>query len=112
MLPTCIGISGVSRYRNDASIEDSFLASLMFSSRKQFTRRWCPVSEVRDTSRHHLTRASEAKGHRKFFIFLVPLIDLKFLERACHYHRRNFKSAALVALRAFRRSLTWDVGQD
>src|ERR1700721_1430597 len=33
MLPTCIGISGVSRYRNDASIEDSFLASLMFSSR-------------------------------------------------------------------------------
>ena len=27
MLPTCIGISGVSRYRNDASIEDSFLAS-------------------------------------------------------------------------------------
>src|SRR5258708_31024487 len=25
MLPTCIGISGVSRYRNDASIEDSFL---------------------------------------------------------------------------------------
>src|ERR1700719_1666167 len=34
MLPTCIGISGVSRYRNDASIEDSFLASLMVSSRK------------------------------------------------------------------------------
>jgi hypothetical protein len=33
MLPTCIGISGVSRYRNDASIDDSFLASLMFSSR-------------------------------------------------------------------------------
>src|ERR1700761_7168650 len=33
MLPTCIGISGVSRYRNDASIEDSFLASPMFSSR-------------------------------------------------------------------------------
>src|SRR6202021_1717532 len=31
MLPTCIGISGVSRYRNDASIEDSFLASLMRS---------------------------------------------------------------------------------
>src|ERR1700688_4898920 len=30
MLPTCIGISGVSRYRNDASIEDSFLASLIF----------------------------------------------------------------------------------
>src|SRR5580704_12003452 len=34
MLPTCIGISGVSRYRNDASIEDSFLALLIFSSRK------------------------------------------------------------------------------
>src|SRR5216683_7292745 len=33
MLPTCIGISGVSRYRNDASIEDSFLASLIFPSR-------------------------------------------------------------------------------
>ena len=33
MLPTCIGISGVSRYRNDASIEDSFLASAMSSSR-------------------------------------------------------------------------------
>src|SRR4051795_10316537 len=33
MLPTCIGISGVSRYRNDASIDDSFLASAMYSSR-------------------------------------------------------------------------------
>src|SRR3979490_273645 len=33
MLPTCIGISGVSRYRNDASIEDSFLASLILPSR-------------------------------------------------------------------------------
>src|SRR4051812_41249928 len=33
MLPTCIGISGVSRYRNDASSEDSFLASAMASSR-------------------------------------------------------------------------------
>ncbi len=32
MLPTCIGISGVSRYRNDASIDDSFLASAMFFS--------------------------------------------------------------------------------
>src|SRR5689334_6953241 len=32
MLPTCIGISGVSRYRNDASIEDSFLASAILSS--------------------------------------------------------------------------------
>src|SRR5471032_775362 len=36
MLPTCIGISGVSRYRNDASIEDSFLASLIFSSQELF----------------------------------------------------------------------------
>src|SRR6476620_12306374 len=35
MLPTCIGISGVSRYRNDASIEDSFLASAIFSSRSR-----------------------------------------------------------------------------
>src|ERR1700682_1424057 len=34
MLPTCIGISAVSRYRNEASIEDSFLASLIFSSRE------------------------------------------------------------------------------
>jgi hypothetical protein len=33
MLPTCIGMSGVSRYRNDASIDDSFLASLICSSR-------------------------------------------------------------------------------
>src|ERR1700757_4936352 len=33
MLPTCIGISGVSKYRNDASIEDSFLASPMVPSR-------------------------------------------------------------------------------
>src|SRR5215210_8699035 len=32
MLPTCIGISGVSRYRNDASIGDSFLASLIVPS--------------------------------------------------------------------------------
>src|SRR3569832_683921 len=36
MLPTCIGISGVSRYRNDASIADSFLASLIGSSREQW----------------------------------------------------------------------------
>src|ERR1700727_3085666 len=35
MLPTCIGISGVSRYRNDASTDDSFLASLIGSSREQ-----------------------------------------------------------------------------
>src|ERR1700722_11672876 len=35
MLPTCIGISGVSRYRNDASMADSFLASLIGPSRKQ-----------------------------------------------------------------------------
>jgi hypothetical protein len=27
MLPTCIGISGVSRYKKDASSEDSFLPS-------------------------------------------------------------------------------------
>jgi hypothetical protein len=33
MLPTCIGISGVSRYRNDASSEDSFLPSPMLPSR-------------------------------------------------------------------------------
>src|ERR1700719_3491561 len=46
MLPTCIGISGVSRYRNDASIEDSFLASLICSSRKQFTRRLGGASGV------------------------------------------------------------------
>src|SRR3981189_823664 len=39
MLPTCIGISGVSRYRNDASIEDSFLASLILSLPAQITRR-------------------------------------------------------------------------
>jgi hypothetical protein len=38
MLPTCIGISGVSRYRNDASMADSFLASLIASSRGQL--RW------------------------------------------------------------------------
>src|ERR1700691_299662 len=41
MLPTCIGISGVSRYRNDASIEDSFFASPIFSSLVQFTRAPC-----------------------------------------------------------------------
>src|SRR5580698_7823273 len=35
MLPTCIGISGVSRYRNDASMADSFLASLIGPSREQ-----------------------------------------------------------------------------
>src|ERR1700694_4483404 len=40
MLPTCIGISGVSRYRNDASIEDSFLASLIFSSRADRAAPW------------------------------------------------------------------------
>src|SRR5580692_385882 len=46
MLPTCIGISGVSRYRNDASIEDSFLASLMCSSLEQLTRRLDGASGV------------------------------------------------------------------
>src|ERR1700722_11430345 len=35
MLPTCIGISGVSRYRNDASMADSFLASPIDPSREQ-----------------------------------------------------------------------------
>src|ERR1700723_1508909 len=35
MLPTCIGIYGVSRYRNDASMADSFLASLIGPSREQ-----------------------------------------------------------------------------
>jgi len=40
MLPTCIGISGVSRYRNDASIEDSFLASAIFSSRRDHAAPW------------------------------------------------------------------------
>src|SRR4051812_7332597 len=39
MLPTCIGISGVSRYRNDASSEDSFLASAMGFLPKIMTRR-------------------------------------------------------------------------
>src|ERR1700690_67992 len=34
MLPTCIGISGVSRYRKDASIEDSFLASPLYASQR------------------------------------------------------------------------------
>src|SRR5580698_10869027 len=37
MLPTCIGISGVSRYRNDASMEDSFLASLIGSLPRTMT---------------------------------------------------------------------------
>src|ERR1700749_1562767 len=46
MLPTCIGISGVSRYRNDASIEDSFLASLMRSLLEKFTRRLAGASGV------------------------------------------------------------------
>src|SRR5258707_10680428 len=40
MLPTCIGISGVSRYRNDASIDDSFLASLILSSRELHAAPW------------------------------------------------------------------------
>src|SRR3984957_17230358 len=46
MLPTCIGISGVSRYRNDASIEDSFLASLMCFLPRKFTRRLAGASGV------------------------------------------------------------------
>src|SRR5262249_50813850 len=40
MLPTCIGISGVSRYRNDASSEDSFLASAMGSSEDNDAAPW------------------------------------------------------------------------
>src|SRR5450759_843816 len=50
MLPTCIGISGVSRYRNDASIEDSFLASLIFPSRERITRRLGGASGVQTGS--------------------------------------------------------------
>src|SRR4029077_20005955 len=34
-------------------------------------------------------------GTSKFMI-PVPLFDLKFLDRMCRLHRRNFKSAALV----------------
>jgi len=41
-------------------------------------RSQCPVSEVRDTLRHSLTRTSETKGTSKHMI-LVPLFDLKFL---------------------------------
>src|SRR5258708_36439427 len=36
------------------------------------------------------------KGALATLIFLVPLIDLKFLIRACGTRCRNFKSAALV----------------
>jgi len=41
-------------------------------------RRLVPVSEVRDTSQHALTRTSETKGTSNSMI-LVPLFDLKFL---------------------------------
>src|ERR1700730_18115583 len=51
MLPTCIGISGVSRYRNDASIEDSFLASLIISLPAQITRRLGGASGVQTVPR-------------------------------------------------------------
>jgi hypothetical protein len=46
MLPTCIGISGVSRYRNDASSDDSFLASPMISSRRLLRGAFCGASGV------------------------------------------------------------------
>src|ERR1700689_4218980 len=46
MLPTCIGISGVSKYRNDASIDDSFLASFMCSRPEPFTPRLAGASGV------------------------------------------------------------------
>src|SRR5262245_33334480 len=56
----------------------------------------CPVSEVRDTWRHSLTRTSETNGHWQAydssaaFRFEVP-------EQHCGRRCRNFKSAALVA---------------
>src|SRR5262249_17815156 len=55
-------------------------------------RHECPASEVRDPSRHPLTRTSEAKGALQVYD-LVPLFD-EVPKRACRRWDRKFKSAA------------------
>src|SRR5258705_13763612 len=75
---------------------DSFPAGNRFSGQPPVAHCKCPVSEVRDTSQHALTRTSETKGHWQLsdssaaFRFEVP-------NRVCCRCCRNFKSAALGA---------------
>src|SRR5258705_4951104 len=76
---------------------DSFPAGNRFSGQPPVAHCKCPVSEVRDTSQHALTRTSETKGHWQLsdssaaFRFEVP-------NRVCCKWCRNFKSAALAIL--------------
>src|SRR5262245_31475003 len=58
-------------------------------------RRWCPVSEVRDTPQHTLTRTSETKGHQQLF-YSSAAFRFEVPNRVCCRWCRNFKSAALV----------------
>src|SRR6266581_6293557 len=70
----------------------------------------CPVSEVRDTLQHALTRTSETKGHSQLygssaaFRFEVP-------NRVCCGWCRNLKSAALGRPQSgFRATSDWMTG--
>src|SRR5262245_30122702 len=73
------------------------VASMCVPARKARLTHLVPVPrfEVRDTSRPHQTRTSEAKGHWKIYLgsaafrFEVP-------RRTRGKHCKNFKSAALL----------------
>ncbi len=54
-----------------------------------------PLSEVRDPSRHPLSRTSESLGAGRLII-PVPLFDLKSLGRTCSMQCSDFRSAALA----------------
>src|SRR3954447_17142447 len=71
MLPTCIGISGVSRYRNDASSDDSFLASPMASSRAN--KRSDAIAASLDSGRLCMVRGRICNGKRPFTVKLAEV---------------------------------------
>lgn len=50
----------------------------------------CPISEIRESSRQSLARASETEGHPQVYDSGAAF-DLKFLTRACGERCRNFK---------------------
>src|SRR3954447_233701 len=96
MLPTCIGISGVSRYRNDASIEDSFLASAIFSSRSRkrgalaallASRMSLLLEHIPKTAAHPASIARRA--HSKSCPYLRALVRIVHFQEA----RRQWQTA-------------------
>jgi len=81
-------------YRNSSTRDCRRRRSDRSASQIAFTL--VPVSEVRDTSQHALTRTSETKGTSNSII-LVPLSSiLKFLTEFAAGGIGNFKSAALA----------------